>query len=67
MIALRASYQFRLATPSYDVLSGSLKLQWQSYHNVPKTLITLLITLNSISAILFTFKNFYGIITLKVY
>ena len=24
MIALRASYQFRLATPSYDALTGSL-------------------------------------------
>ena len=29
----KASYQFRLATPSYNALSGSLKQQRQSYHN----------------------------------
>ena len=37
---LTANYQFRLATPSYDALSGSWKLHGQSYHNDAKHLIT---------------------------
>ena len=40
MIALRASYELCLATPSYDALSGSWELHGQSYHNDAKHLIT---------------------------
>ena len=68
MIALRQVISLAWGKPQAMSDCVAFGGEWQSYHNVPKALITFvngkIITLNSISTVLFTFNKIYGIIQL---